>query len=70
LGRDEGFPGSCRTAQFGLEKGEGGCREDEINPDSACGCQSSGYTKGFFCKTAFSPRTGLAKNGDSFHEGL
>jgi hypothetical protein len=53
-----------------LEKGEGGCREDEINPDSACGCQSSGYTKGFFCKTAFSPRTGLAKNGDSFHEGL
>jgi len=51
-----------------LEKGEGGCRKDEINPDSACGRQSSGYTKGFFCETAFSPRTGLAKNGDSFHK--
>ena len=70
LGRDDRFPGADGAAHFGLEEGKGGGGEDQINPQATGGGQASGEAKRLLRETTFSRRTRLAKDGDSFHEGL
>lgn len=70
LGRDDRFPGADGAAHFGLEEGKGGGGEDQINPQATGGGETRGEAKRLLRETTFSRRTRLAKDGDSFHEGL
>ena len=70
LGRDDRFPGADGSAHFGLQEGKGGGGKDEVDPQATGGGQASGEAKRLLRETTFSRRTRLAKDGDSFHEGL